>query len=221
MAAELLGAKLLAPFFGSSLYVWSSVMAVTLIGLALGYFLGGFISVKPKLEKRLYSIMVIGAVIIALMPFTVQMCFALFSNLNLLPSVLISSVFLLVPPVFLMGMVSPLIISLIDINFKSPGKSSGTVYAVSTVGGIIATFLFGFYIIPNFGLSIPCIVTAIFLGIVPCTMLLLKKNLLPLLLVGGIWFSFRAMHLNKSNSRVKIVSLQEGILGQLLVVDYP
>lgn len=221
MAAELLGAKLLAPFFGSSLYVWSSVMAVTLIGLALGYFIGGFLSAKQNIEKRLYSIMVIGAIIIAVMPFTVQMCFALFSNLNLLPSVLISSIFLLVPPVFLMGMVSPLIISLIDIDFKSPGKSSGTVYAVSTVGGILATFLFGFYIIPNFGLSLPCIATAIFLGLIPCVMLLMKKNLLPVLLIGGIWFSLQSQQLNKVNSRVKVLSLQEGILGQLLVVDYP
>jgi spermidine synthase len=221
MAAELLGAKLLAPFFGSSLYVWSSVMAVTLIGLALGYFIGGFYSAKQHIEKRLYSIMVIGAIIIAIMPFTVQMCFALFSNLNLLPSVLISSVFLLVPPVFLMGMVSPLIISLIDINFKSPGKSSGTVYAVSTVGGILATFLFGFYIIPNLGLSIPCIATAICLGIIPAVMLLMKKNMLPLLLIGGIWFSLQSLKVKATNSRIKILSLQEGILGQLLVVDYP
>jgi len=221
MAAELLGAKLLAPFFGSSLYVWSSVMAVTLIGLAMGYFIGGFYSGKQHAEKRLYSIMVVGAIIIALMPFTVQMCFALFSSMNLLPSVLISSIFLLVPPVFLMGMVSPLIISLIDVDFKSPGKSSGTVYAVSTVGGILATFLFGFYIIPFLGLSIPCIATAIFLGLIPCTMLLMKKSFLPLFLVGGIWFSLQSLKLNKVNSRIKVLELQEGILGQLLVVDYP
>lgn len=221
MAAELLGAKLLAPFFGSSLYVWSSVMAVTLIGLALGYFIGGSLSARPKIEKRLYSVMIVGAIIIALMPFTVQMCFALFSKMSLLTSVLISATLLLVPPVFLMGMVSPLIITIIDGDMKNPGRSSGTVYAISTVGGILATFLFGFYIIPNFGLSSPCIITAVFLGMIPAVMLLMKKNLLPLLLIGGIWFSLQSSKLNHSGSRIKILALEEGVLGQLLVVDYP
>ncbi|HLP10780.1 MAG TPA: fused MFS/spermidine synthase [Flavobacteriales bacterium] len=221
MAAELLGAKLLAPFFGSSLYVWSSVMAVTLLGLAIGYFIGGTLSTRPGNEKRLYVVLVIGAVMIALMPFTVQFCFALFSKMSLLKSVIASSICLLVPPVFLMGMVSPLIISLVDTEIKNPGKSSGTVYAVSTVGGIIATFLFGFYIIPKLGLSIPCIATAVLLGIIPAALLLARKNLLPFLLAGSIWFSLQSQSLKQSSSRIKVVDLREGILGQLLVVDYP
>ncbi|HYG52236.1 MAG TPA: fused MFS/spermidine synthase [Flavobacteriales bacterium] len=221
MAAELLGAKLLAPFFGSSLYVWSSVMAVTLLGLALGYFIGGTLSARPGNEKRLYAVLVTGAAIIALMPFTVQFCFALFSKMSLLTSVIASSVFLLVPPVFLMGMVSPLIISLVDVDIKNSGKSSGTVYAVSTVGGILATFSFGFYIIPKLGLSIPCVVTALALGIIPAVLLIMRKSFLPFLLVACVWFSLQSQALRKSGSRVKIIELREGVLGQLLVVDYP
>lgn len=221
MAAELLGAKLLAPFFGSSLYVWSSVLAVTLVGLAGGYFTGGIISTRTNAKKRLYSIMVIGAIIISLMPFTVQFCFALFSSLNLLTSVLISSLFLLVPPVFFMGMVSPLIIKFIDSFVNNPGKSSGTVYAISTVGGIIATFGFGFFIIPKFGLTLPCIVTAIILGIIPAVMLIRSKNILPLFLIASSWFTVKSMSIQSLNSRIKILSVQEGHLGQLLVVDFP
>ena len=48
MAVELLGAKMMAPFFGSSLYVWASILGVTLGGLAIGYFSGGFLSEKFK-----------------------------------------------------------------------------------------------------------------------------------------------------------------------------
>lgn len=222
MAAELLGAKLLAPFFGSSLYVWASVMAVTLMGLALGYFLGGMYSSGINREKKLYKILVLGAVVISLMPFTVQMCFAIFSDLSLLPSVLFSSVILLVPPVFLMGMVSPFIIGLIDGYYNNPGKSSGIVYAVSTLGGILATFLFGFYVIPSLGLVMPCMVIAITLGIVPAIMLVRNKNLMPLVLVFSIWFTFQSMALTRNTgSRIKVVDMQEGIMGQLLVVDYP
>lgn len=221
MAAELIGAKLLAPFFGSSLYVWSSVMAVTLIGLALGYFIGGLQSAKEGTEKRLYVILVAGSAIIALMPFTAQFCFALFSKMNLLPSVILSSMLLLVPPVFFMGMVSPFIIALIDKFIGNPGKSSGIVYAVSTVGGILATFLVGFYIIPYYGLTIPCIVSAILLGIVPAVLLLMRKNFTALFLILAVFFTLKASGVQKINSRIKVIAIKEGILGQLLVIDYP
>lgn len=221
MAAELLGAKLLAPFFGSSLYVWSSVMAVTLLGLAIGYFIGGIMSSKEHIEKRLYKILVLGAAIIALMPFTAQFCFALFSTLNLLPSVILSSIVLLVPPVLFMGMVSPFVIAIINQFIQHPGKSSGLVYAISTVGGILTTFGVGFYIIPHFGLTKPCIGVAVMLGIVPSVMLLMKKNLMAAVLVLAISFSIKAAEVNKGSSRIKVLALKEGVLGQLLVVDYP
>ena len=54
MATELLGAKMLAPYFGSSLYVWATVLAVTLGGLAIGYFLGGLLSFKTKTPLTLF-----------------------------------------------------------------------------------------------------------------------------------------------------------------------
>lgn len=222
MAAELLGAKLLAPFFGSSLYVWSSVMAVTLLGLASGYFVGGVVSTKANLERRLYLILVIGAIVIAVMPFSVQFCFALFSQMKLLPSVILSSIFLLVPPVFFMGMVSPLIIKLIDGFIVNPGKSSGTVYAISTVGGILATFSFGFIIIPKFGLVMPCVATAFVLGIIPSVMLIRGKSIMPLTLLFALWFSIKSSEIQgNSTSRIKVLEISEGILGQLLVVDLP
>ena len=55
MAAELLGAKMLAPYFGSSLYVWATVLAITLGGLAAGYFMGGILSYKSKNNEQVYQ----------------------------------------------------------------------------------------------------------------------------------------------------------------------
>ena len=57
MAAELLGAKMLAPYFGSSLYVWASVLAITLGGLAVGYFAGGILSYKSKNPLTLFYVL--------------------------------------------------------------------------------------------------------------------------------------------------------------------
>ena len=68
MSAELIGAKMLAPYFGSSLYVWATVMAVTLGGLALGYFTGGFFAEKNKRNNFLFYIILIAAIFTALMP---------------------------------------------------------------------------------------------------------------------------------------------------------
>ena len=69
MAAEIAGAKLLAPFFGSSLYVWSSVMAITLGGLASGYFFGGQLSKKINKEKNLFIVLGLAVCCICIMPF--------------------------------------------------------------------------------------------------------------------------------------------------------
>lgn len=177
MAAELTGAKMLAPFYGSSLYVWASVMAVTLAGLAGGYFIGGILSSGKNPEKRLYWALLAAGIFIMLMPFTAKFSFWIFGALSLIPAVIITSLVVLFPPVFMMGMVSPLIIRNINTDASNAGRDSGLVYAISTVGGIIATFLFGFYIIPFVGLTIPAIVTGIILGIIPCVLLLRNKNI--------------------------------------------
>ncbi|MFZ5553066.1 MAG: fused MFS/spermidine synthase, partial [Bacteroidota bacterium] len=72
MAAELMGAKMMAPFYGSSLYVWASVMAITLVGLASGYFAGGVLSSKKNPAKILYLCMMLAGVFTILMPFAAK-----------------------------------------------------------------------------------------------------------------------------------------------------
>jgi hypothetical protein len=68
MAAELIGAKMLAPFFGSSLYVWATVLAITLFALTSGYFIGGILSEKKNANLNLYLIALLGGVFMVLMP---------------------------------------------------------------------------------------------------------------------------------------------------------
>ena len=68
MAVELLGAKMIAPYFGSSLSVWSSVLAITLLGLTCGYYAGGILSRKPSAGSNLQLLLLIAALLTALMP---------------------------------------------------------------------------------------------------------------------------------------------------------
>jgi predicted membrane-bound spermidine synthase len=221
MAAELLGAKMLAPYFGSSLYVWASVLAITLGGLAVGYFAGGILSYKSKNSLTLFYVLLAAATFTILMPFSSKLILWAVGMHSLIPSVIVSATCILFPPVFMMGMVSPLIIRAITVNVEQAGKASGTIYAVSTLGGILATFLFGFYIIPTFGLTFPCIVTGIILGCIPLIIILKQKQIgkaAGFFLLSCWAFSAAAVH---SSSTIKVVYSSEGLLGQLMVLDYP
>jgi spermidine synthase len=221
MSAELIGAKMLAPYFGSSLFVWATVMAVTLGGLALGYFTGGFFAEKNKNNNFLFFIVLSASIFTALMPISSKLILILTVNLPLLTSIIITTILFLMPPVFLMGMVSPLIIERLSNNNNHAGKTSGNIYAISTLGGIIATFGMGFYIIPHFGLSKPAYFTGIFLALLPIIAIFKdKKKAIPLLLFFVFFGRFIFIQ-NSVPSDIKILYQKEGILGQIMVVDYP
>ncbi len=221
MAAELLGAKMLAPFFGSSLYVWSTVLAVTLGGLASGYFAGGSLSNKDNSSKLLFYIVLLAAAFLALMPFSAKFLLHYLTAVSLLPALLIASIVFLLPPVFLMGMVSPLLISAITKNEKESGRVAGSIYAISTCGGIIATFLLGFYIIPEYGLIRPAIAFSLVLAILPLVILWQQKKYFPLVLfLICVWTGIGSFRADKA-SDILVRYQKEGLLGQLLVVDYP
>lgn len=222
MAAELIGAKMLAPYFGSSLYVWASVLAITLGGLAAGYFAGGILSYKSKNPFALFYVLLAAAVFTVLMPFSSKFILWMIGMHSLIPSVIVSSIFILFPPVFMMGMVSPLIIRAITSDVEQAGKAAGAIYAISTVGGIIATFGFGFYVIPMFGLTLPCIFTGIILGLIPLYVIIRQKQMgkaLGFLLLCA--WAFSAAAFGPSSSNIKVVYSAEGLLGQLMVLDYP
>ncbi|HLC83128.1 MAG TPA: fused MFS/spermidine synthase [Bacteroidia bacterium] len=221
MAAELLGAKMLAPYFGSSLYVWASVLAITLGGLAVGYFAGGILSYKSKNPLTLFYVLLAAAAFTILMPFSSKMILWLVGSHSLIPSVIVSASCILFPPVFMMGMVSPLIIRAITVDVEHSGKAAGAIYAISTVGGILATFAFGFYIIPNFGLTTPSIITGIVLGIIPFIVIIKQKQIAKaagffLLCVWAVSTSSYSF-----SSTIKRVYTAEGLLGQIVVLDYP
>ncbi len=221
MIAELIGAKMLSPQFGSSLYVWATVMAITLGGLACGYFVGGVISSKKRSPLVLYTILLIGSAFIILMPFLSKSIIYIFGNYSLIPSIIFCTFVFLFPPVFMMGMVSPVIVSLCTRNVEEAGRVSGSVYAISTAGGIIATFLTGFFIIPTFGLTLPCIITGISLGIIPLFLLIKKFKtgvaIWTLVVAWGLYKFFSP----ELQPGIPVPYNEEGMMGQVMVVDYP
>jgi predicted membrane-bound spermidine synthase len=221
MVAELIGAKMLAPYYGSSLYVWATVMAVTLGGLALGYFCGGIVSYRNKSKMVLPFVLLTAACFIILMPFSSRLAFALLGMRALIPAVIASSIVFLFPPVFMMGMVSPLIISRLTSDAASAGKAAGAVYAISTLGGILATFMTGFWIIPHFGLSRPCMISGMLLGLSVLPALLKNNKGVAVFFIALSGYSFVKANTIPSIPGVSIVYFSEGLLGQIMVADYP
>lgn len=220
MATELIGAKLLAPFFGSSLYVWSTVMAVTLGGLAAGYFIGGRISTQCNLKVRLQYVLLAAGLFMIAMPFLSQFMLAIGARFSLIKAVLLCGTIMLLPPLFLMGMVSPMIIKCLTADANDSGKRAGEVYAISTLGGILSTFLTGFYLIPQFGLTWPVIVFGMVLMIVPLILLIGYKKAMNAAIV--VVLGAAAVYLGTGNQKKHTGLLYEsdGLLGKLEVLDY-
>ncbi len=215
MATELCGTKLIAPYFGSSLYVWASVIAITLGSLAAGYFYGGKLSLKENKKSILFSILILSALYMGCMPF-ISGLFKLFAfSLSLIPAVVISSSILLFLPMFFMGATSPLIISFQTDNAGESGRVSGLVYSISTVGGIISTFLSGFYLIPAYGLHITLIIFAVLL-LASLLFLMDKKNNLK---ITSVFIVLMVLGFKKAPLAKNCIYEQDGLLGKLDILD--
>ena len=161
MAVELMGAKLLAPFYGSSLYVWTAILCITVLGLSLGYYIGGRLSEKYASEKLLIFIVSIASLLVYALPITAVSVISITANMQLIQGICMASFLLLIPPMFCFGLVGPMVVRLMASRMENIGHVAGSVYFTSTLGGILATFLFGFYLIPEAGLKFSAHLTAI------------------------------------------------------------
>ncbi len=224
MVCELIGAKLLAPYFGTSLYVWAAALALTLGGLTLGYFIGGNLSrVHAGSRALLYKVLIAAGTLLALMPFSSSIIMDQTIHLSLEAGAICSLLIFMLPPLLFMGMVSPIIINLLTQEAVQAGNNAGNVYAISTLGGILMTFLMGFFIIPHYGLTNPAIISGIILATLPIISLIKLKGLraTPMLLFIAV-SSFLSFKPNQPfNDEYQILYQSEGILGQVKVVDHP
>ncbi len=218
MCVELCSAKILSPYFGTSVYVWASVLGITLTALMSGYYLGGYISSKNHKKSIIFWVMLVAGCFVAITPIISDFVLPITINLNLLIGTIVSLLCFLFLPLLLFGTVSPLIINLLTEQAKKSGKSSGTVYAISTLGGIITTFVVGFVSLPQFGITatlyaygLIVVATALILFLVTKTF---KTSSALLVLLALFSYNFQ----NRFDSK-EIIYHSDGILGELKVVD--
>jgi spermidine synthase len=157
LAVEFGAARLLAPYFGTSLYVWGVLIGLVLIYLSIGYVLGGRLADRMPRADLLFQLTAWAGLWIGLIPLVSypilqasQRGFATLS-VGLVAGTLVAVVGLFAVPVILLGCVSPFAIRLLLTDVRSGGNVAGAVYGLSTAGSILGTFLPVFWFIPTFG----------------------------------------------------------------------
>lgn len=159
MNLEICASRLLAPYFGTSLFVWTNIIGVVLISLSLGYYLGGILADKSPNIKTLQSFILLGGILFLFIPWvTKPLSDLLLPNNQNIAGIgnsifygsLIISLILFGLPLGLLGMTSPFLIKLYA-KEQNIGKGSGLIFAISTFGSILGTFLPTLFLIPFFG----------------------------------------------------------------------
>ncbi len=153
LAVEILGTRLIGPFYGTSLYLWSALIGVTLGALSLGYVLGGRLADRgPRLG--MFAALIAGAGLwIAAIPWLRYPMLAGAEPLGLRTAVLFAAVVLFFAPFTLLGMTTPYAVRLRAASVETAGRAAGESYALSTVASLAAALLTGFILIPLTGAS--------------------------------------------------------------------
>jgi len=155
MGYEILGVRVLAPFYGSSVYVWGATISVFLAGLSIGYAVGGRIADHRSDGKILAVLVMIPALLIVLFPFYgygfCNMIFALVLD-SRFGALLLSLLLFFVPSIFI-GSLLPIITGILATKTHKAGSAAGNVYSASTAGSIIGTLFTSFYMISWMGVS--------------------------------------------------------------------
>ena len=155
MSFEILGSRVLAPNFGSSVFVWGSLISVFLTGLSAGYYLGGRLAdINPSSKKLGLMIIAPGVLFITFPLYSAPVTDWIFNqDLGVRLSPLIASLVLFLLPSFFLGIVSPYTAKLMICSLHTSGKTIGTLYALSTFGSIIGTLVTSFYLITIAGVN--------------------------------------------------------------------
>jgi len=222
MAIELLGAKMAAIYFGNSLYVWTSILGVSVAGLATGYFIGGYITEKFITKKTLFYIFFAASLTVFIMPAWADTIMKMTMILGYQKGAVISCFMFLYPPMVFHGMIPPTIVKLISADLSKTGNDTGNVYTYSTIGGVVMTLFAGFYMIPNFGLRVCTYTMASVLAFIPFIYFLKEKILVSvaMVFVSVLIISVGLSPLKqKRTSHVRVLYKTDGLLGQMLVAD--
>ncbi|MEI6893564.1 MAG: fused MFS/spermidine synthase [Colwellia sp.] len=155
MCIELLAGRILAPYFGSSVHIWGSIITVFMLSLALGYLLGGKLSTHSASLTRYGLIFIFAG--ITLLPIVTSSAWLMESIFVVIEDSrygsLLASTALFFIPTIILGMLSPYSVRLLVSNSNESGQVAGKLYFVSTLGSALGTIITSFYFVMWFDIN--------------------------------------------------------------------
>jgi spermidine synthase len=178
LAIEFGASRLLGNIFGTSNLVWASIIGLILIYLTAGYFIGGVWADRSPKHQTMYTILAWGGFTAGLVPFVARPVLIAAADAfdQLQVGILLGSfsavLVLFIIPVTILGIISPFAIRLSVVDSRQAGRISGQIYAISTLGSFIGTFLPVLILIPLVGTTYTFLIFSLFLTCVA---------------LGGLW----------------------------------
>ena len=185
LGAEIAAARLMAPFFGASTIVWANTIATVLVALSIGYWLGGRLADRRPQLVRLARWVLGASVLLALVPLVadpfLDLSVRAFDDIDVGAALgsLIGVLALVAVPVLLLGAVSPWAIRLSVDRVEDAGRIAGSLYALSTVGSLLGTFLAALVLVPLVGTQRTFLIFAALVALVAALALPRRHLLVP------------------------------------------
>jgi len=222
MCFELIVVRLISPYFGNSLYAFTSVVGITMLTLLIGYYFGGVIVSKNKHQKYVLLFILIVSCILCLITIFSPPILRFSISMGLISGSIFAVAMIIALPLILLGSISPqLIQQLSELNEKA-GIASGNVYAISTLGGVFGTFVLGLLFIPTIGVKMSSLIFGIAAAMIALIIIVIKKIdyqplLLFFLLISSAAAGFTINNDIKKNNNLKLIYNSDGFMGKLEV----
>ncbi len=181
MVFELSGSRILGPYFGASIFIWTSLIGIIMGSLSIGYWLGGIFSVRRS-DFTFLAWVIFSAGFFMFLTITGN-TYILDRVVKYIPGLklmtIVSAIILFGPASIFLGMILPYSVKLKISNLRTSGITVGNLYALSTIGSIIGTFLAGFVLIPAFGFKNVLFTISVFLILISVYSFFVNKKVVP------------------------------------------
>ncbi|MBN8218290.1 MAG: fused MFS/spermidine synthase [Spirochaetes bacterium] len=224
MALEIMGTRVIAPLYGAGLFIWTALIAVTLLSLAAGYSLGGRWADRGRGTATVFLVLAICAGWLALLPFVSRPVMENAMGLGMRGGAFLSAALLFAAPLALLGAVGPLAIKTLSSRLEIVGRRVGFVYALSTVGSFIGAVAVGFFLIPALGLrAIVFSMAAVNGGLAGAYFLFHKRpaGFLPLLFAAALIAALFIPRPEPGQPGETVLYRGQSLFGQITVLDRP
>ena len=231
MMIELMGTRIIGPFYGVSLFVWSSLISVTLLALAIGYYIGGLLADKQG-DIRLSHIIFLAAIFTGIIPLMSGSVLSATNSLGLRGGAFTSAFILFSPCLILLGMAGPFVIKMATSRLEGIGFVVGSVYAISTLGSVFGTLLLGFYLLPLAGVRLIMLCISLVLLTLALLLSMYELRRLQLAVKPLLWIASSLavatvlsgtylLHEQRSVKGYRVLSDVESHYGWVRVIDQP